>query len=106
MPAAVFLCRDAGVRGENIIIFEQLSVSGGSLDGSGDAQSGYLVRGGRMFEPHFACTFDLLDSIPVMEGSELSVKDDILAFNRAVPGSSNCRLVRDGKPADDRYRLP
>lgn len=105
LSAAVFLCRDAGVRGENIIIFEQLSVSGGSLDGSGDAQSGYLVRGGRMFEPHFACTFDLLDSIPVMEGSELSVKDDILAFNRAVPGSSNCRLVRDGKPADDRYRL-
>ena len=28
-----------------------------------------------------------------------------LAFNQMVPGSSNCRLVRDGAPAADRLKL-
>ena len=105
LSAAVFLCRDAGVPGENIRIYEQLNVSGGSLDGAGDAETGYLTRGGRMFEEHFACTLDLLESIPLTDDPEISAKDDILEFNRMVPGSSNCRLVRGGKPAKDRYDL-
>ena len=64
LATAVYLIRDAGVGGENIHIYEQLGVAGGSLDGSGDAGAGYMIRGGRMFEEHFACTFDLLDTIP------------------------------------------
>jgi oleate hydratase len=105
LATAVFLIRDAGIPGGNIHIYEQLDVAGGSLDGSGDAASGYLIRGGRMFEEHFACTFDLLSSIPSADDPAISVTDDILAFNRMVPGSSNCRLVKDGKPAEDRYEL-
>lgn len=105
LSAAVFLCRDAGVRGEKIRIYEQLGVSGGSLDGAGDAETGYVVRGGRMFEEHFACTLDLLESIPLPHDPSVSAKDDLLEFNRMVPGSSNCRLVRNGKPAEDRFDL-
>lgn len=100
LATAVFLIRDAKVPGQNIQIFEALDRPGGSLDGSGDPARGYLVRGGRMFEPHFACTFDLLSSIPSMDNPGQSVTDDILAFNRAVPGSSNCRMVRGGEKAD------
>jgi oleate hydratase len=58
-----------------------------------------------MFEEHFACTFDLLSSIPSADDPGLSVTEDIYAFNRMAPGSSNCRLVRDGKPAEDRFDL-
>lgn len=105
LTTAVFLIRDAGVPGERIHIYEQLAVAGGSLDGSGYATTGYLIRGGRMFEEHFACTFDLLSSIPSADDPTISVTDDILAFNRMVPGSSNCRIVKDGKPAEDRYEL-
>jgi oleate hydratase len=105
LATAVFLIRDAGIPGGNIHIYEQLSVAGGSLDGSGDATSGYLIRGGRMFEEHFACTFDLFSSIPSADDPSISVTDDIHAFNRMVPGSSNCRIVKDGKPAEDRYDL-
>ncbi len=105
LAAAVYLVRDAGVAGEDITIHEQLGVSGGSLDGSGDAQQGYLVRGGRMFEEHFANTFDLLGSIPSADDPTVSVKEDVLAFNQMVPGSGNCRLIRDGKPAEDRFTL-
>lgn len=105
LAAAVFLVRDAGVAGNKVEIFEQLPVPGGSLDGSGDAVDGYLSRGGRMFEEHFACTFDLLRDIPSADEANISVTDDIFAFNKMVPGASNCRLVRGGKPADDRYDL-
>lgn len=105
LAAAVFLIRDAGVPGAQITVYEQLPVLGGSLDGSGDGEAGYLARGGRMFEKHFACTFDLLGSIPSADDPGVSVKQDIMDFNKMVPGSSNCRLVRDGKPAEDRYDL-
>ena len=105
LAAAVFLVRDAGVNGEYIHILEHLPIPGGSLDGAGNASDGYLSRGGRMFEEHFVCTFDLLNGIPSQEDPNISVTEDIMAFNRMVPGSSNCRLVRDGKPSDDRYDL-
>ena len=105
LATAVYLVRDAGVVGQNIHIYEQLGVAGGSLDGSGDAASGYMIRGGRMFEEHFACTFDLLNTIPSVNDPHVSVTEDIMAFNRMVPGSSNCRLVRDGRPAENRYSL-
>jgi oleate hydratase len=78
---------------------------GGSLDGAGDAEAGYLTRGGRMFEPNFVCTLDLLSSIPAPDDPAISVRDDILAFNRMVPGRSECRLVRDGRKAEDRSSL-
>ncbi|WGW02496.1 oleate hydratase [Tropicibacter oceani] len=105
LAAAVFLVRDAGVQGPNIHIYEQLGVAGGSLDGAGEAGAGYLTRGGRMFEEHFQCTFDLLDTIPLADDPGRSVSEDIRAFNRMVPGSSNCRLVRDGRPAENRFDL-
>jgi len=105
LAVAVYLIRDAGVEGNDVRIYEQLDVAGGSLDGSGDADTGYLIRGGRMFEEHFACTFDLLSKIPSADDPGISISEDIFAFNRMVPGSSNCRLVRNGAPADDRYDL-
>ncbi len=105
LAAAVFLVRDCEVPGQNIKIFEQLDLLGGSLDGSGGSTDGYLVRGGRIFEEHFACTFDLLDTIPSPDNPEQSVKEDIFAFNKIVPGSSNCRLVRGGKKADNALGL-
>jgi oleate hydratase len=105
LAAAVLLVRDGGVPGDRITILEHRAAAGGSLDGAGDAEDGYLTRGGRMFEPHFVCTLDLLSSIPAPDNSALSVKDDILAFNRMVPGWADCRLVRGGQKAEDRLKL-
>jgi oleate hydratase len=105
LSAAVLLVRDGGVPGNRITILEHQGRLGGSLDGSGDAQAGYLIRGGRMFEPQFVCTLDLLSSIPAPDDPAVSIRDDILAFNRMVPGRGECRLVRDGHKAGDRYKL-
>jgi oleate hydratase len=105
LSAAVLLARDAGIAGDRITILEHQDVVGGSLDGAGDAETGYLTRGGRMFEPQFACTLNLLGSIPSPDDPAISICDDILAFNRMVPGRSECRLVREGRKAEDRFSL-
>lgn len=105
LATAVYLCRDTGVSGRNIHIYEASETAGGSLDGAGSAETGYVVRGGRMFEEQFLCTLDLLDGIPLPSDPAVSLKDDLFAFNLMVPGSSNCRLVRDGMPAEDRGDL-
>jgi oleate hydratase len=74
LAAAVLLMRDGGVPGDRITILEHRDTAGGSLDGAGDPQSGYLTRGGRMFEPQFVCTLDLLSSIPAPDDPTISVR--------------------------------
>ncbi|HEY5647207.1 MAG TPA: oleate hydratase [Pseudomonadales bacterium] len=114
LAAAVFLIRDAGRAGSDVHIFEGSHVLGGSLDGAGDAESGYVVRGGRMFEEHFACTFDLLDGIPTLSDPGTSAAEEIRSFTRRIVTSSRCRLVIDGRRVEapefglsptDRWRL-
>ena len=98
LAAAVLLVRDARWPADRIHIYEALDVIGGSLDGSGDATNGFVIRGGRMFEEHFGCTFDLLQGIPVPGDDEgISVTDEILQFTRDIATSSNCRLVVAGE---------
>lgn len=105
LAAAVLLVRDGRVPGDRVTLLEHRPVAGGSLDGGGDGEAGYLTRGGRMFEPNFVCTLDLLASIPSPDDPALSIRDDLLAFNRMVPGWADCRLVRDGHKAADRLEL-
>lgn len=46
MAAAAFMIRDGDIPGHAITILEDLSRLGGSLDGSGSAQSGYVLPAG------------------------------------------------------------
>ena len=52
LAGAAFLIRDGAIPGEAIHIFEELKITGGSLDGAGSADKGYVIRGGRMIEEH------------------------------------------------------
>ncbi len=97
LATAILLIRDAHWRGSQIQLFEASGVLGGSLDGSGNPVDGYVIRGGRMFEEHFGCTFDLLRDIPTLDNPDLSVTEEIIQFSREVVTSSNCRLVVDGQ---------
>ncbi len=96
MAAAAFLIRDGDVPGQNITVLEELGQIGGSLDAAGSPQTGYVLRGGRMFESKYLCTYDLFDSIPTLEGSR-TVTQEIFAWNETMKTSSKSRLVRDGK---------
>jgi oleate hydratase len=63
------MIRDGDVPGHNITILEELDNLGGSLDGSGSPQNGYVLRGGRMLESKYLCTYELFSSIPTLDES-------------------------------------
>lgn len=102
LAAAVFLIRDAHLDGANIRILEELPVAGGALDGSGDLESGFVARGGRMLEEEaYVCLWDLLETIPTLTDPETTVKDEIWEFSREWPSHSRARLIdRDHKILD------
>lgn len=100
LAGAVFLIRDGLIPGENIQIFEELEVTGGSLDGASSPDKGYVVRSGRMIEEHYVCTYDLFASIPSLTNLNKSVKEEIFEFSHKYVSSSRCRLIRDGKKVD------
>jgi len=95
LAAAAFLIRDGDILGQNITILEESNSLGGSLDGSGSPQNGYLVRGGRMLESKYLCTFDLFGSIPNLSGDK-TVTQEILDWNEVLKTSSKSRLFRNG----------
>ncbi len=99
LAVAAFLIRDGDVRGCNITIFEESDRLGGSLDGVGSAQDGYLMRGGRMFESKYLCTFDLFSSIPTLDRSK-TVTEEIFDWNDTMKTSSKSRLFQDGHRLD------
>jgi oleate hydratase len=101
LAAAAFLIRDGGLRGQNISIFDESGLAGGSLDGSGTPDAGYVIRGGRMFtDEAYTCTYDLLSSIPSLTNPDWTVRDEIRVFNEANPSHSRARLVRAGAKVD------
>ncbi|WGJ13238.1 oleate hydratase [Methylocapsa sp. D3K7] len=95
LAAAVFMIRDGDIPGCNITILEELDVIGGSLDGSGAPEQGYVLRGGRMLESKYLSTFELFSSIPTLDNSK-TVTQEIFAWNETLKTSSKSRLVQDG----------
>jgi oleate hydratase len=95
LAAAAFMIRDGDVLGQNITILEELAALGGSLDGTGSPQDGYVLRGGRMLENKYLCTYDLFSSIPALDDSK-TVTQEIFRWNETMKTSSKSRLVRDG----------
>lgn len=94
LAAAAFMIRDGGMRGEDITILEALPLFGGSLDGAGDAERGYSLRGGRMLtSDNYECTWDLFRTIPSLTRPEVSVHDETMVFNRIYRAHSMARLV-------------
>ena len=94
LAAAAFMIRDGGVPGKNITIYEMLPVLGGSLDGAGDLESGYSMRGGRMLTTdNYECTWGLFKTIPSLEHPGKTVFDETVAFNKKMKSHSKARLV-------------
>jgi len=94
LSAAAFLIRDGGMPGAQITIFEAGSVMGGSLDGAGNAERGYSMRGGRMLTTdNYECTWNLFKTIPSLTRPGQSVFDETLAFNETNISNAMARLV-------------
>jgi oleate hydratase len=94
LAAAAFLIRDGGWQGNRITLLEAASVVGGSLDGAGDAERGYSMRGGRMLTTdNYECTWDLFKSIPSIARPGRSVFEETLDFNEQHVSHATARLV-------------
>ena len=100
LSSAVLLIRDAGFNPENIMILEQNSVIGGALDGAGDAEKGYVIRGGRMHEEQYRCYWDVLSGIPSYDDPDVSVTEETMEFNRRFVSHAQARLLRNGEKMD------
>ena len=103
LAAAVFLIRDGHMEGKKIHVLEELSLSGGSLDGKFIPHDGFVTRGGREMENHFECLWDLFRSIPSLGVEDASVLDEFYWLDHDDPNSSNCRIIHDRgqRAADD-----
>ncbi|MCM2430603.1 oleate hydratase [Streptomyces sp. RKAG337] len=93
LSAAAFLIREGGFSGADIVILEEQDREGGSLDAAGSPETGYTMRGGRMFEVHFDCTYNLLSSIPSLDDPSKSVTEDTFAFHEDFAWNDHARLV-------------
>lgn len=102
LAAAAFMIRDGGILGHNITIFETLAVPGGSLDGSGSAETGYSMRGGRMLTTdNYECTWGLFKTIPSLTNLGISVFDETVAFNTPAVAHSQARLIDCNRAVTD-----
>lgn len=94
LAAAAYLIRDCGASGDSIHIYEGRKVLGGSNDGTGDAENGFVCRGGRMLnEETYENFWELFSSIPSLEQPGRSVTEEILNFDHAHPTCAKARLI-------------
>lgn len=95
LATAFYLIRDGHMEGKNITIFERKNVNGGALDGAGNAEEGYVIRGGREMEAHYECTWDMFGDIPSLEDPNHSVLDEFYEINLWDPNESKCRVLHN-----------
>lgn len=102
LAGAVYLIRDFSFEGKNIHILESLNILGGSSDGIGTPEKGFVCRGGRMLnEETYENLWDLFYSVPSLDLPGKSVTEEILEFDHAHPTHANARLIdKDGQVLD------
>lgn len=96
LSAAAFLVRDAQMPGENITIYDELPVFGGSMDGCGNPETGYVSRGERELEPYMECLWDLFSTIPSLREEGRTVLDETRECNQKLEIDSKHRLWERG----------
>lgn len=96
MSAAYYFIRDGRFPGKNIIFLDQAHIDGGSLDGAGNAQDGFIIRGGREMDMTYENLWDIFQDIPALELPEpYSVLDEYRLVNDNDPNYSKARLIHN-----------
>ncbi|TDT40411.1 oleate hydratase [Halospina denitrificans] len=94
LSAAFFLIRDGHMPAENITFIEEQPIEGGSLDGAGNPEDGYIVRGGREMEMTYQNFWDVFSEIPALDLPEpFTVLDEYRILNDADKNWSKARLL-------------
>lgn len=102
MAGAAYLIRDCGFDGRRIHIYEGMKILGGSNDGAGTPEHGFVCRGGRMLnEETYENFWELMRTIPSLEMPGKSVTEEILNFDHLHPTHAQARLInKEGKILD------
>ena len=94
MSAAAYLIRDCKFPANQITIYEGMHILGGSNDGIGTPEHGFVCRGGRMLnEETYENFWELFGTIPSLRQPGRSVTEEILEFDHAHPTCAKARLV-------------
>jgi oleate hydratase len=93
LAAAASLIRDGGLLGTNIAIYEAGKTFGGAMSVSGAPSSGYVLPTGRLFEKEYRCAFELFSFIPAVSDPQISIRDEIFAFNERYGYYDKVRII-------------
>lgn len=94
LAAAFYLIRDGGMKGEDITILDALQIEGGSLDGAGSPEDGYIIRGGREMNWNYDNLWDMFQDVQALELPDgYSVLDEYRLVNDNDPNFSKARLM-------------
>ncbi len=94
LATAFYLIRDGHMPAANITVVEDLDTEGGSLDGAGNSEDGYIIRGGREMNWNYDNLWDMLKDVPALELPDgYSVLDEYRLVNDNDPNWSKARLM-------------
>jgi oleate hydratase len=94
LAAAFYMIRDGGMTGGNITILDGMEIEGGSLDGAGNPEDGYIIRGGREMNWNYDNLWDMFQDVQALELPEgYSVLDEYRLVNDNDPNFSKARLM-------------
>ena len=94
LAAAFYMIRDGGMAGEDITILDAMHIEGGSLDGAGNPEDGYIIRGGREMNWNYDNLWDMFQDVQALELPEgYSVLDEYRLVNDNDPNFSKARLM-------------
>ena len=86
LAAAAYLIRDCRFPANQITVYEGMHILGGSNDGIGTPEQGFVCRGGRMLnEETYENFWELFGSIPSLRQPGRSVKMCIRDSHRSIP---------------------
>ena len=101
LATAVFLIDDCYLPGENVTIYDQLPVMGGSMDGAKVGEGQYTCRGERELEPYMECFWYLGNKIPSLYTPGRTITEETVDVNKADRVYAHSRILhQQGKVWD------
>lgn len=93
LASAVFLIDDCYVPGENVTIYDQLPLMGGSMDGAKIGDGKYTCRGERELEPYMECFWYLGNKIPSLYTPGRTITEETVDVNKADRIYAHARIL-------------
>ena len=95
LASAVFLIDDCYVPGENVTIYDQLPIMGGSMDAAKIGDGKYTCRGERELEPYMECFWYLGNKIPSLYTPGRTITEETVDVNKADRVYAHSRILHD-----------